>query len=59
MKIQEAKKIIKLNALSWNDFWEWMKGQTLSEDNGVTIIPDRDVKSYIDWKLKGIKPIWD
>lgn len=55
-----VKRLMRKHKLSVTPFWKWMYGQT------CPILPSGemgyyawDVDRYIQWKKKGVKPIWD
>ena len=57
---QEVKNLLKEKGLSWEEFAEWMIGQTVSSDeNGNIIYYTHDVMDFVNMKLKGIQPEFD
>ena len=56
---QEVKECLEKRGLSWDDFENWMTGQTLSSDKaGNTIYWTHDVQRFIDIKLHGKRGIF-
>ncbi len=58
MNEQEVKSELAKYDLAWNDFLEWMIGQTYSCDQGKAIYYYDDVERFILKKM-GFRPIWD
>lgn len=57
---KEVKELLSKNGLQWEDFAQWIIGQTVhSNENGETLYFEWDVKRYINAKTKGKSTYFD
>jgi len=60
MSEQEVRLLIKKNHLTWDEFCEFMKGQTVGmNEDGSTNFYDCDVKKFIEKRGKINVFEWD
>jgi hypothetical protein len=56
MTENQAQKTIKESGLDWNDFEDWMRGQTFGmNEDGTEDIYDCDVERFIRVKKRGFE----
>ena len=56
---EQVIELLKEKDLKWEDFYDWMKGQTIGMDGNKIIYYNHDVARYIRWKVDGKPTYWD